>query len=86
MWFVSKARCVQSLGEDFAAFIAVFVPAFSAAFAPTFPAALVFAAAAFSAVPASAFAFAGWDLDFYFSLWQVGLGRLLELVEVSKVL
>jgi hypothetical protein len=50
---MSKARCVQSLGEDFAAFII--------AFASAFPAALISAdasaAAAFPAVSVSAFAF-----------------------------
>jgi hypothetical protein len=63
---VSKARCVQSLGENFAAFASGFI----VAFAPTFPAALVSAnISATAAIPASAFAFAEWDLDFYFSLW-----------------
>jgi hypothetical protein len=52
---VSKARCVQSLGENFAAFASGFI----VAFAPTFPAALVSAnISATAAIPASAFAFA----------------------------
>jgi hypothetical protein len=86
MWFISKARYVQLFEEDFAAFIAAFVPAFPAAFAPAFPAALASTAAACPAAPASAFAFAGWDLDFYLSFWQVDLGKLLKLIEVSKIL
>jgi hypothetical protein len=52
---VSKARCVQSLREDFTAF--------TTAFAPAFPAALTSAdastAAAFPAIPASTFVSAG---------------------------
>jgi hypothetical protein len=83
---MSKARYVQSFGEDFIIFIAVFVPAFSAAFVSAFPAVLISAAAAFPATPASAFTFAEWDLDFYLSLWQVDLEKLLKLVEISKIL
>jgi hypothetical protein len=63
---VSKARCVQSLGENFAVFTAAFAPAFSAALASAnasaaaaFPAVLTYTAAASLAVPASAFASAG---------------------------
>jgi hypothetical protein len=82
IWFASKARCVQSLKEDFAVFAAVFAPAFPAVLVS----ADVSAAAAFSAVSASAFAFTEWDLDFYLSFWQVDLGRLLELIEISKIL
>jgi hypothetical protein len=57
---VSKARYVQSFGEDFTIFAIVFVFIFVSVFASAFPAALisadVFIIAAFSAVPASAFA------------------------------
>jgi hypothetical protein len=49
---VSKARGVQSLREDFAAFTAVFI----VVFAPIFPAILVFAD--ISAAATSAFVFA----------------------------
>jgi hypothetical protein len=48
---VSKTRCVQLFGEDFAVFAAVFAPAFSAVLVS----ADISAAAAFSAVPLSAF-------------------------------
>jgi hypothetical protein len=51
---VSKARCVQSFGGDSAAFVPVFALAFPAALASTGVSA---AAAAFPAVPASAFVF-----------------------------
>jgi hypothetical protein len=51
---VSKARCVQSLEENFTAFATTFAPAFPAALTS----ANISAAAAFPAIPASAFAFA----------------------------
>jgi hypothetical protein len=51
---MSKARYVQSLGENFSAFAAVFVPAFPAALVS----ANISATATFSAIPVSAFAFA----------------------------
>jgi hypothetical protein len=54
---VSKTRCVQSFKKDFAAFIAAFVLIFPAAFAPIFSTVLIFAVAAFSAVPVSVFIF-----------------------------
>jgi hypothetical protein len=54
---MSKARYVQSFGEDFVIFVIIFVSIFSAAFASIFPAILIFAAAAFPAAPASAFTF-----------------------------
>jgi hypothetical protein len=52
---VSKARCVQSLREDFTVFAAVFAPAFPAVLVP----ADVSVAAAFSAVSVSVFASVG---------------------------
>jgi hypothetical protein len=53
---MSKARCVQSLEGDSAAFAAAFAPAFSAALVS---ADVSTAAAAFPAIPASTFASAG---------------------------
>jgi hypothetical protein len=51
---MSKARYVQSFRKDFAVFIAAFAPAFSA----VLTSANTSAAAAFSIIPASTFAFA----------------------------
>jgi hypothetical protein len=57
VWFISKTRYVQSLEENFAVFIVVFVPAFSATFVPIFSAVLISAVTIFPAIFASAFAF-----------------------------
>jgi hypothetical protein len=64
MWFISKARCVQSFREDSvvfaAAFVPIFVSVFAPAFAPAFSTALISAnisaVAAFSTVSVSVFA------------------------------